>query len=356
MEEPTAQSPEQRAHPEPEGELRLVLLGWGGSGRSSVGNGVLGCKAFDTRPGVDSEKPVTLQCERKCATVAGRKVAVIDTPDWFYSERPPEEVHGQLSQCKSLSSPGPHAFLLCVSVHRPSEQDLRALDALEKVFGVEAVSRHTVVLFTHTGRLSEDLPLEELLSGGRGDLQELVARCGDRYQVLALGGDGEDDNGKSVEKLLEKVEEMVKESGAEFYTFPSLVPADSGVAVNEGYEGNEEPDLSSEIGCRKRGGVGGGEEEQSGETAGTSADGLEGLEDEDTAISPPAPPPSFLRWMWDSVVDWVLWVPSLIRGSTLLGSFVGLFIGGMFGGAMGATVGSVATEVGRRKPQKAKAK
>lgn len=348
MEEPTTHSHEESTDPEP--ELRLVLLGFAGSGKSSVGNAVLGFKAFGTRLSTESQKTVTLQCERKCATIAGKKVAVIDTPDWFYSERPPEEVQGQLSLCKSLSIPGPHAFLLCISMHRSGEQDLQALDALEKVFGSEAVSKHTVVLFTRTERLSEDLPLEELLSSKRKDLQELVARCGGRYQVLELAGD----DGKSVEKLLEKVEEMVNENGEEFYTFPSLKKADSEI---RGTEGNEEPDLSSEITCRKRGGGGGDEEGQSGEKADkASADSQEVMEDEDTALSPPGPPPSFLHWLWDSVVDWVLWIPSLLRGSTLLGSFVGLFVGGVFGGVMGATVGSVATEVGRRKPQKAKAK
>ncbi|XP_022529364.2 GTPase IMAP family member 1 [Astyanax mexicanus] len=350
MEEPTTHSHEESTDLEP--ELRLVLLGFAGSGKSSVGNAVLGFKAFETRLSAESQKPVTQQCERKCGTVAGKKVAVIDTPDWFFSERPPKEVQGQLSLCKSLSGPGPHAFLLCVSVHRPGEQDLQALDALEKVFGPEALSKHTVVLFTRAERLSEDLPLEELLSGERKDLQEVVARCGNRYQVLEL----EEDDGKSVEKLLEKVEEMVNESGEEFYTFPSLKKADSEI---RGTEGNEEPDLSSEIMCRKRGGggEGGDEEEQGSEKAEkVSADDQEAVGDEDTTLSPPGPPPSFLRWMWDSVVGWVLWIPSLLRGSTLLGSFVGLFVGGVFGGVMGATVGSVATEVGRRKPQKAKEK
>ncbi|XP_072549564.1 GTPase IMAP family member 1 [Salminus brasiliensis] len=363
MEEPTTQSHEmeggkERRDPEPECELRLVLLGWAGSGKSSVGNAILGVKAFETRLSADSEKPVSVKCEKKCANAAGRKVAVIDTPDWFYSERPPEEVHHQLALCKSLSTPGPHAFLLCVPVHRPDKQGLQALAALEKVFGPEAVSKHTIVLFTHTERLSKELPLEEHLSNEREDLQELVTMCGDRYQVLELRGEGEEEEEaekkekKSVEKLLEKVEEMVKESGDDFYTFPPLMQADSEV---RGTEGSEEEDLSAEIVCRRRRGED-EEEERSGEMAEGNADGLEVVEGEDNALSPPSPPPSFLRWLWDSVVGWVLWLPSLLRGSTLLGSFVGLFVGGMFGGVMGATVGSVATEVGRRKPQKAKSK
>ncbi|KAI4903688.1 hypothetical protein NFI96_023191 [Prochilodus magdalenae] len=336
-------------------ELRLVLLGWAGSEKSSVGNAVLGFRAFEPHCSADSDKPVSVKCEKKCASVAGRKVTVVDTPDLFCSERPPEELHHQLFLCESRSAPGPHAFLFCVSVDQANKQDLQALDASEKVFGPESVSKHTIIVFTHTERLSKDLTLEEHLSTDRKDLLELVEKCGDRYHVLELQEEGEADEEqkkekrKSVEELLEKVESMVKESGKEFYTLPPLMQTDPEFKLRGETEGKEE-----NVKRRSRRGI--EEEEMCRESAEGNADGLEVLEDEDNALSPSSPPPSFLRWLWDSVVGWVLWLPSLVRGSTLLGSFVGLFVGGMFGGVMGATVGSVATEVGRRKPQKAKQK
>lgn len=273
----------------------------------------------------------------------------MDTPDWFYSERPVEEVHRQLALCESLAAPGPHAFLLCISIHRPCE-NLQALDALEKVFGPEAITKHTVVLFTDTDKLSEGQTLEEFLNTEQKDLLGLVQRCGDRYHVIRVNGEKAEEKGrKSVVELLEKVEEMVKESGEEFYTFSPLLHTEEEErrmeASNEESsfseivsKGNEEVDEDSDA-----------EPEESAEDMEGNTDGLEA--EEDIALSPPAPPPSFLHWVWDTVVGWVLWLPNLVRGTTLLGSVVGLF----FGGAMGATVGSVATEVGRRK-NKAKVK
>ncbi|XP_026859136.2 GTPase IMAP family member 7 [Electrophorus electricus] len=347
---------------EEEGDLRLVLLGWAGTGKSSVGNTVLGCPVFETRCDTTSEKPVTMKCEKKCVTRAGRQLAVVDTPDWFYSECSPEEVRRQLAHCESLSAPGPHAFLLCVSVHQSNKLELQTLDALEKVYGRAAISKHTIILFTHTDKLPKDQTLEDHLSTERTDLQELVERCGDRYHVFGLGAEGEigAKERDSVEKLMEKVDEMVKESGEEFYTLPPLFRmegrAKERYGIEEWAERSEEEDLS--IVRRKRG----AEEEDSlteEERIEEEAEGkTEDLEvEEDLSESPPAPPPPFLHWMWDTIVSWVLWLPSLVRGSTLIGSFVGMFIGGMFGGAMGATVGSVATEVGRRKKtQKTKSK
>ncbi|MCJ8739318.1 hypothetical protein PDJAM_G00045840 [Pangasius djambal] len=340
---------ELRDSAKPECELRLVLLGWAGTGKSSLGNAILGGPVFDTRHGSTSRKPVTMKCEKGCASVAGRQVVVVDTPDWFYSERPQEEVHHQLALCESLAAPGPHAFLLCISIHHPYE-NLQALDALEKVFGLEAITKHTVVLFTDMDQLSEGQTLKEVLNPELKDLLELVQRCGDRYHVIKVDEGKEEEKGrKSVEELLEKVEEMVKESAEEFYTCPPLFHIEE---EERRMEASNEEGSSNEIVSKWTDEVGedsGVEPEVRTEKLEESADGLEA--EEDIALSPPAPPPSFLRWVWDTVVGWVLWLPSLVRGTTLLGSVVGLF----FGGAMGATVGSVATEVGRRK-NKAKVK
>lgn len=265
----------------------------------------------------------------------------MDTPNWFYSERPLKEVHRQLALCESLSAPGPHAFLFCISVHHQNES-LQALDALEKVFGLEAITKHTIVLFTDTEELPEGQTLQEFLNT---EQKNLLKRCGERHHVLRVEREEEEEgkDRKSVEELLEKVEEMVKESGKEFYTCPPLVHTEE---EERGVEVNNEESWSNENASNSNGEFEehtDAEAEASDEKMEPSADDLE--VEEDTALSPPAPPPSFLRWVWDTVVGWVLWLPSLVRGSTLLGSIVGMF----FGGAMGATVGSIATEVGRRK-------
>ncbi|KAJ8406847.1 hypothetical protein AAFF_G00297630, partial [Aldrovandia affinis] len=110
-------------------DLRLVLLGRTGAGKSMAGNTILGREEFVSRG--DSKGAVTQDCEKRRGIVAGRQVAVVDTPDWFCSERPPEEVRSQLSTCVALSAPGPHAFLLCVPVDQPAQMELRALGALE---------------------------------------------------------------------------------------------------------------------------------------------------------------------------------------------------------------------------------
>ncbi|XP_077068017.1 GTPase IMAP family member 7 [Siphateles boraxobius] len=310
-----------------ERELRLVLLGSAGAGKSTAVDAILGGPTSESDcPG--PETPATA-CQKRRGTLAGRQVAVVDTPDCLCIERPAEDVRRQFSLCAALSAPGPHAFLLCVPVHRPSNLELQILETIEKVFGPEAVSKHAMVLFTRMDRLPEDVSLDEYLSTERVDLLELVQKCGDRHHPLRAGANAGE------KELLIKVEQMAKESGTQFYTCPLLKEAERRVK-------EKEEEILRSASERVEGDLEGIRAEAERSVDDLVVDGIA-----DLCVS--TPDSSFLRWLWDSVVGWLLWLPNMVRGSALLGSFVGLFVGGPLGGAMGATVGSVATEMGRRK-------
>nr|XP_020503341.1 uncharacterized protein LOC109994377 [Labrus bergylta]XP_029135853.1 uncharacterized protein LOC109994377 [Labrus bergylta] len=211
-------------------ELRLVLLGRSGAGKSAAGNSILGREEFESRP--ESLTAITQECQKKRAVVEGRRLAVVDTPDWFNSERTPNEVRAQISSCVTLSSPGPHAFLMCVPLDQPAKTELQALNALESVFGPEVVERHTLVLFTHADRLRASGKLgyddvEAYIAGQRRDLVKLVEKCGDRFHVMESEGGWR--VSKNVAELLEKVEQAVSEAGGQCYSCPAFQEAENKV-------------------------------------------------------------------------------------------------------------------------------
>lgn len=157
------------------------------------------------------------------------QVVVVDTPDWFNSEKTPEEVRAQISSCVTLSSPGPHAFLMCVPLDQPAKTELQALSALESVFGPDAVHRHTIVLFTYADRLREASTadsdgVEAYIAGQRPDLLKLVEKCGDRFHIADV------DEGPSqranVAELLNKVQQTVEEAGGRCYSSPAFQEAE----------------------------------------------------------------------------------------------------------------------------------
>ncbi|XP_056257275.1 GTPase IMAP family member 7 [Seriola aureovittata] len=330
-------------------ELRLVVLGRAGAGKRPAVNTILGLQ--DSEQGTDAQ-----ECSKHRGEVAGRQVAVVTSPAWFGSDCDPEERRKHISSFIALSSPGPHAFLLCVPVNQPADGEAKALAALTTLFGPSAVTGNTIILFTHTEELEEDERLEEYLVTWRKDLQELVEKCGERYHTLETRG-GEPEERKAVEELLEKVEQVVTETrhlSCPLYREAEERVRERQVEIARQRRAEELNDQVSPSDSQPEENV--TEEEM--EAVRAEAERSVGDLDVDIdSIFPPAdvsassPAPSSL---WEKLTSWVRWLTTLVRREALFGALVGLFVGGPFGGMVGATVGSVATEVGRRKTQKTK--
>nr|XP_019965064.1 PREDICTED: GTPase IMAP family member 4-like [Paralichthys olivaceus] len=339
----------------PQAELRLVVLGRTGPGQSPAGCTILGLQDSEQGPG----EAVSQECKHRGQN-ADRQLVVVSSPAWFSSGCSPEDRRKQISSFVALSSPGPHAFLLCVPVNQPTDGEDKALDALTKLFGPSVVSRHTIVLFTHTEELEEDEKLDEYLVTWRKDLRELVERCGGRYHTLESRSGGEAGERDAVEELLQMVEQMVKESGTQHLSCPLYDEAEERVRQRqvEVVRQRRAEELSEEA-----------SPSDSQPEENVTEEELESVRDEaersvgdlnvdvddifpSTSVSPSSS--SFLQGLWEKLMDWLRWLPRLVRREALFGALVGLFMGGPFGGMVGATVGSVATEVGRRKTQKTK--
>ncbi|RXM95418.1 GTPase IMAP family member 4 [Acipenser ruthenus] len=194
-------------------ELRIVLLGKRGAGKSSSGNTILSRKEF--RSGI-SDSDRTRKCEKRTREVSGRRVSVVDTPDLFHTDRV------EIERCVSLSAPGPHAFLLVIPVYPQGckgnewwetavKEYCRCLDELQELFGERAV-RNTMILFSH----GEDLKgrmIEQYIDEAGEEFQQSVEKCGNRYHVL--NNKNRSDH-TQVTQLLDKIDNMVKGCGGSY--------------------------------------------------------------------------------------------------------------------------------------------
>ncbi|MGH0149107.1 UNVERIFIED_CONTAM: hypothetical protein FKN15_014314 [Acipenser sinensis] len=198
-------------------ELRVVLLGRAGDGMSASGNTILGREEFQSDAGSSS---LTVECLKKTTVVAGRHVSVVDTPGFFHTDLSKDEVKLEIGRCISLSSPGPHAFLLVMPVGAYTKQEKEIVQEVQKMFS-EKVMRYTIILFTRADDLEKGMTIKKYLKSSQ-ELQGLVTKCGGCH-----ASNNKEENPTQVTELLKKIESMVAENGGSHYTDKMYLQAEA---------------------------------------------------------------------------------------------------------------------------------
>ncbi|XP_076088323.1 uncharacterized protein LOC143058765 [Mytilus galloprovincialis] len=195
-------------------EIRIVLLGRTGAGKSATGNSLLCQKYFLS---LFSGSSVTANCKRGESERKGKKVVIVDTPGLFDTKAGNETITKEIVKCIAMTSPGPHAIVLVVSAGRFTPEDQNTVEHFKYHFG-EGLFHHMIVLFTMKDELDKhNQSIDQHVETVPNYLKTILSQCGNRYIAFNNDHVGQS-NTEQIDDFFEIVEKMCIENGGSCYT------------------------------------------------------------------------------------------------------------------------------------------
>lgn len=185
-------------------------------------NTILGRKEFESESSTDS---LTKVCKKVVVKVDGRTVSVVDTPGLFDTTLSNKDVQQEIVKCVSLSAPGPHVFIIVLSIGRITQEELDTLDLIETTFGPRA-GMFCLVLFTRGDDLGKKSIQDYIGNSKNAKLKKLLRDCGDRFHVF---NNKDKTNHTQVTELLKKINKMVSMNKGSFYTNEMFQEAEASI-------------------------------------------------------------------------------------------------------------------------------
>ncbi|XP_026011238.1 GTPase IMAP family member 4-like [Astatotilapia calliptera] len=209
---------------------RIVLLGGSKSGKSSLANSVLGEDVF---------KVDNTECQTESKSLHGRRITLINTPDFSGPGRSEEELKPEILRCITECTPGPHAFLIVLKVEKSTEQQQQkaVIEKIRQYFS-EEVFKYAAVVFIQDGPDSDEMKMKDFIDQNKY-LSDLMRKCKSRYHIINKYSRQGDISQSQVTELLNTVDQIVAENKDRCYTSKMLPQGDTHNKANNSVSKNK---------------------------------------------------------------------------------------------------------------------
>ncbi|KAK6194436.1 hypothetical protein SNE40_000070 [Patella caerulea] len=195
-------------------EIRVVLIGKTGSGKSLFGNNLLQKESFRHGGFLYS---VTKQCQLSQRRLDDTTtLSVVDTPGVFDTKVPRGQINKEIAESIVVATPGPHVYIFVIAVERYTPEQTDTVANLLELFGEEVV-KHAIVVFTRKNEMSASASQTEFIRGSPDSLQNLLQRCENRYAFIDNKASKKELQ-EDLDVILDLIYKTIGENKGDFYT------------------------------------------------------------------------------------------------------------------------------------------